>query len=52
MAIFIDTLKVLDSSRNWWKLKNCKGDMGYAPYTILKEYQSRDDDRFDMDRVS
>ncbi|XP_053384488.1 epidermal growth factor receptor kinase substrate 8-like isoform X7 [Mercenaria mercenaria] len=38
-----DILQVLDKSRNWWKLKNYQGETGYAPYTILKEYQPRDD---------
>lgn len=38
-----DILQVLDKSRNWWKLKNYQGETGYAPYTILKEYQPIDD---------
>lgn len=38
-----DIVQVLDRSRNWWKLKNCKGETGYAPYTILKEYQASND---------
>ncbi|KAL4224990.1 Phosphotyrosine-binding domain [Mactra antiquata] len=38
-----DIVQVLDKSRNWWKLKNYQGETGYAPYTILKEYQPRDD---------
>ncbi|KAK7477569.1 hypothetical protein BaRGS_00031174, partial [Batillaria attramentaria] len=32
-----DYLQVLDSSRNWWKVRNYKGETGYCPYTILKE---------------
>ncbi|RUS73389.1 hypothetical protein EGW08_018849, partial [Elysia chlorotica] len=31
-----DILQVLDNSRNWWKLRNHKGQVGFAPYTILK----------------
>ncbi|XP_046552704.1 epidermal growth factor receptor kinase substrate 8-like isoform X5 [Haliotis rubra] len=32
-----DILQVVDSSRKWWKVRNYKGEMGYAPYTILSE---------------
>ncbi|XP_048237372.1 epidermal growth factor receptor kinase substrate 8-like [Haliotis rufescens] len=32
-----DILQVVDSSRKWWKVRNYKGEMGYAPYTILTE---------------
>ncbi|KAK3102292.1 hypothetical protein FSP39_010265 [Pinctada imbricata] len=39
-----DVLQVLDDSRNWWKVKNVQGQIGYAPYTILKEYQASDMD--------
>lgn len=28
--------QVLESSKNWWKLRNYKGQVGFAPYTILK----------------
>ncbi|WAR03530.1 ES8L2-like protein [Mya arenaria] len=38
-----DIVQVLDKSRNWWKLKNYRGETGYAPYTILKEYQTGDE---------
>jgi epidermal growth factor receptor kinase substrate 8 len=31
-----DIVQVLDSSKNWWKLRNYKGQVGFAPYTILK----------------
>ncbi|XP_059170849.1 epidermal growth factor receptor kinase substrate 8-like isoform X3 [Physella acuta] len=34
-----DVLQVLDSSKNWWKLRNYKGEVGFAPYTILKQLQ-------------
>ncbi|KAL8574358.1 hypothetical protein ACOMHN_057350 [Nucella lapillus] len=37
-----DYLKVLDNSRNWWKVCNYKGETGYCPYTILKEVSSLD----------
>ncbi|XP_078332261.1 epidermal growth factor receptor kinase substrate 8-like isoform X2 [Crassostrea virginica] len=40
-----DLLQVLDDSRNWWKLKNHEGHIGYAPYTILKEYGDMDVDK-------
>ncbi|XP_048779459.2 epidermal growth factor receptor kinase substrate 8-like protein 1 isoform X5 [Ostrea edulis] len=44
-----DLLQVLDDTRNWWKLKNNEGHIGYAPYTILKEYVSADSE---MDKRS
>ncbi|KAL3842127.1 hypothetical protein ACJMK2_020176 [Sinanodonta woodiana] len=40
-----DILQVLDSNRNWWKLKNYKGEVGYAPYTILKAIETNDNER-------
>ncbi|VDI65865.1 epidermal growth factor receptor kinase substrate 8 [Mytilus galloprovincialis] len=43
-----DILEVLDDSRNWWRLRNYKGDSGYAPYTILRD---AGDDRNDIDRA-
>ncbi|XP_033753107.1 epidermal growth factor receptor kinase substrate 8-like protein 1 [Pecten maximus] len=33
-----DIVEVIDSSRNWWKVRNYMGEQGYAPYTIMKEY--------------
>lgn len=30
-------LEVMDESRNWWKLRNSKGAIGHAPYTILSD---------------
>ena len=42
-----DILEVLDDSRNWWRLRNYKGETGYAPYTILRDIG---DDRNDVDR--
>ncbi|GAB1601288.1 epidermal growth factor receptor kinase substrate 8-like protein 2 isoform X2 [Argonauta hians] len=30
-----DILEILDDSRNWWKLRNNRGQVGHAPYTIL-----------------
>lgn len=30
-----EILEVLDDTRNWWKLRNCKGEIGHAPFTIL-----------------
>ena len=44
---FFFLLQVLDDSRNWWKLKNHEGHIGYAPYTILKEYGDMDVDKVD-----
>ncbi|GFN86749.1 epidermal growth factor receptor kinase substrate 8, partial [Plakobranchus ocellatus] len=38
-----DILQVLDSSRNWWKLRNHKGQVGFAPYTILKPVKTDPD---------
>ncbi|KAI0228914.1 Epidermal growth factor receptor kinase substrate 8 [Lamellibrachia satsuma] len=32
-----EILEVLDESRNWWKLRNSKGEIGHAPYTILSD---------------
>lgn len=37
-------LQVLDNSRNWWKVKNYKGDVGHAPYTILKPYEFKEEE--------
>jgi len=31
-----DIVQVLDNSKNWWKLRNYKKEVGFAPYTILK----------------
>uniref|UniRef100_A0A1I8GBH3 SH3 domain-containing protein n=1 Tax=Macrostomum lignano TaxID=282301 RepID=A0A1I8GBH3_9PLAT len=31
-----EILEVLDDSRNWWQLRNCVGEVGHAPYTILR----------------
>lgn len=28
--------QVIDKSRNWWKLRNSRGEVGHAPNTILK----------------
>eukprot|EP00106_Octopus_bimaculoides_P021156 XP_014788598.1 PREDICTED: epidermal growth factor receptor kinase substrate 8-like protein 2 [Octopus bimaculoides] len=35
-----EILEILDDSRNWWKLKNCRGQVGHAPYTILSQHVS------------
>ena len=45
----ISHFQVLDDSRNWWKVKNHQGQIGYAPYTILKEYTPSSE--FDADKV-
>nr|XP_034305459.1 epidermal growth factor receptor kinase substrate 8 isoform X1 [Crassostrea gigas]XP_034305504.1 epidermal growth factor receptor kinase substrate 8 isoform X1 [Crassostrea gigas] len=42
-----ELLQVLDDTRNWWKLKNHEGHIGYAPYTILKEYEANGMGDFD-----
>jgi epidermal growth factor receptor kinase substrate 8 len=34
-----ELLEVLDDKRNWWKLRNFKGEVGYAPVTILRPYE-------------
>ncbi|XP_074660746.1 epidermal growth factor receptor kinase substrate 8-like isoform X2 [Tubulanus polymorphus] len=34
-----EVLECLDDSRNWWKMRNCQGQMGHAPYTILRPYE-------------
>ncbi|XP_076471438.1 epidermal growth factor receptor kinase substrate 8-like protein 1 isoform X2 [Babylonia areolata] len=44
-----DYLQVLDNSRNWWKVRNYKGQSGYCPYTILKEVTNMDQDRGGID---
>ncbi|BFZ05083.1 hypothetical protein BsWGS_08125 [Bradybaena similaris] len=41
-----DILQVLDNSKNWWKLRNYKGEVGFAPYTILKAIKSEEHERF------
>ncbi|XP_064635199.1 epidermal growth factor receptor kinase substrate 8-like isoform X3 [Lineus longissimus] len=35
-----EVLELIDDSRNWWKMRNSVGDMGHAPYTILREYET------------
>lgn len=30
---------MLDDIRNWWKLKNYEGYIGYVFYIIFKEYE-------------
>ncbi|KAL3870190.1 hypothetical protein ACJMK2_038271, partial [Sinanodonta woodiana] len=40
-----DILLVLDSTRNWWRVKNFKGEVGYAPYTYLKAIKSKSADK-------
>ncbi|KAK2157390.1 hypothetical protein LSH36_193g15031, partial [Paralvinella palmiformis] len=30
-------VEVIDSSRKWWKVRNYKGEVGHAPFTILRE---------------
>lgn len=45
-----ELLQVLDDTRNWWKLKNHEGHIGYAPYTILKEYEANGMGDFDKTR--
>ncbi|CAL1535450.1 unnamed protein product [Lymnaea stagnalis] len=44
-----DILQVLDSSKNWWKLRNFKGQVGFAPYTILKQVHSEPMDNFNRE---
>ena len=38
----------MDSSRNWWKVRNYKGESGYCPYTILKEVSSAENGRVSL----
>lgn len=33
-------LEVLDSSRQWWKVRNWRGETGFAPNTLLQPYSS------------
>jgi hypothetical protein len=33
-----ELVEVLDDKRNWWKLRNFYGQVGYAPVTILKRF--------------
>ncbi|KAK3588518.1 hypothetical protein CHS0354_022993 [Potamilus streckersoni] len=40
-----DILLVLNSSRNWWQLKNYKGEVGYAPFTYLKAVETMSADK-------
>ena len=30
-----EILEILDSSRNWWKARNSRGQVAYVPNTIL-----------------
>ncbi|KAK7098896.1 epidermal growth factor receptor kinase substrate 8-like isoform X6 [Littorina saxatilis] len=40
-----DVLQVLDNNRNWWKVRNYKGETGYCPYTILRAADATDNGR-------
>ncbi|KAL5006255.1 hypothetical protein ScPMuIL_015061 [Solemya velum] len=40
-----DILQVIDSSRNWWKVKNARGQVGYVPYTLLKDLEEEHYDK-------
>jgi len=31
-------LQVLDDQKNWWKVRNASGDVGYVPKTIIEPY--------------
>ncbi|CAH1792002.1 unnamed protein product, partial [Owenia fusiformis] len=31
-----ECVEVLDNARQWWKVRNCHGQIGYAPHTILR----------------
>ncbi|XP_076450323.1 epidermal growth factor receptor kinase substrate 8-like [Babylonia areolata] len=44
-----DFLQVLDNSRNWWKVRNYKGQTGFCPYTILKEVTASDNGREEVE---
>lgn len=35
-----ELVEVLDDKRNWWKLRNFYGNVGHAPVTILKPYDT------------
>ncbi|BFZ16179.1 hypothetical protein BsWGS_19218 [Bradybaena similaris] len=43
-----DILQVVDNSKNWWKLRNFKGEIGFAPYTILKEVKAQGGNNFNQ----
>ncbi|XP_050408948.1 uncharacterized protein LOC126823921 isoform X2 [Patella vulgata] len=45
-----DIVGVIDNSRNWWKVRNIEGKVGFAPYTIMKEL--KDDDEAPLERPS
>uniref|UniRef100_A0A0A1XAD1 Epidermal growth factor receptor kinase substrate 8-like protein 2 n=1 Tax=Zeugodacus cucurbitae TaxID=28588 RepID=A0A0A1XAD1_ZEUCU len=31
-------LEVIDDTRNWWKVRNSAGNVGYVPHTVLKAH--------------
>ena len=31
-------LEVIDDSRNWWKTRNSRGEIGHVPHTIVADY--------------
>ncbi|XP_041366479.1 epidermal growth factor receptor kinase substrate 8-like isoform X2 [Gigantopelta aegis] len=45
-----DILHVVDNSRNWWKVRNYKGEMGHCPYTILRDLDKGSSDDRDSPR--
>jgi len=34
-----ELLEVLDDKKNWWRLRNFKGQIGHAPVTILRQFE-------------
>lgn len=39
-----ELLEVLDDKRNWWRLRNFYGNVGHAPVTILRPFESSSND--------
>lgn len=35
-----ELLEVIDDKRNWWRLRNFYGNVGHAPVTILRPFET------------
>merc|ERR1719510_679317 len=38
-AVRGEFLEVIDDSRNWWKTRNSRGQIGHVPHTIVADYE-------------
>ncbi|XP_039956340.1 epidermal growth factor receptor kinase substrate 8-like protein 1 isoform X2 [Bactrocera tryoni] len=41
-------LEVIDDTRNWWKVRNSVGNVGYVPHTVLKPHNFEGHSNYSM----